>query len=101
MTYNIDERQKNDKSLLDAEYELNGAFYPCQIINILSDCLTMRVKSFFVIGDNIRIKLDKYIFRAIVAGVDGNIITMKFEQLSDEKLHFIMDLKLSEIFENR
>lgn len=95
MDSKFEERRNNERKplILDAKYEFNKTMCSCQIIDITSQGMTIRVKGFLMAGDKINITLDKNNFAATVDRVDGNIIGVKFEQLSDEQLDYIMNSK--------
>jgi hypothetical protein len=52
----------------------------------------MRVKGFLINGDNITISLDKHQIPAKVTGVNGNIVTVAFDEITDEELNYILNL---------
>jgi hypothetical protein len=79
--------------ILDAQYNLGGSLCQCQIIDISSIGIGMRVKGILVAGDKIDIVLDKNNISATVVRVDGNIVGVKYEKLPDEILDYIINLK--------
>lgn len=95
MDYKFEEKRRDERKLfiLDTEYELKGILCPCQIIDISSQGIKMRVKGILMAGDNIKISFDKHTITAKVVRVDGNIVGVMFEQLSNEELDYIMNLK--------
>ncbi len=78
---------------IDANYELKGIKAACEILDISSTGLKMRVKGLLYKDDQVNIKMDNQIFPSVVMNVDGNIIGVKFSQLSDTHLDYLLKLK--------
>ncbi len=94
MDYKFDDRRRDVRKplLLDAEYELNGTLCSCNIVDISARGIGMRVKGCLIVGDKINIILDKNNITAKVVRVDGNIVGVMFDQLSNEMLNYILSL---------
>lgn len=78
---------------INAFYDLNGIQGSCEISDISSTGLKMRVKGLLYEGDHINIKIDNQIYKSIVANTNGNIVGVRFEKLSDTQLNYIMKLQ--------
>ncbi len=95
MEYKFEEKRVAERKplILDAEYELQGVLCPCQIVDVSTQGIGMRVKGILMVGDKINIILDKHTIVAKVVRVDGNIVGVTFEKLSDKDLDYILNLK--------
>ncbi len=91
----FEERKKSERKpvCMEAVYELKGIQAACEILDISSTGLKMRVKGLLYKDDKVNIKLDKQIFPSVVMNVNGNIIGVRFEQLSDVQLNYLLKLK--------
>ncbi len=78
---------------MEAVYELKEIQAACEILDISSIGLKMRVKGLLYKDDKVNIKLDKETFQAVVINVNGNIIGVRFEKLSDIQLNYLLKLK--------
>ncbi len=74
-------------------YILNDIQCPCHIIDISSQGIGMRVKGYLEIGDVVKIVLGKLDILAKVVRVEGNIIGVMFDLLTDEQLNYILELR--------
>lgn len=91
----FEEKRRNERSpvLITASYIFNKIESPCEIRDISSEGIKMRVKSFFVRDDIMKIKLGVQTLTGKVVRVDGNIISVKFEQLTNEQLNSILEIQ--------
>lgn len=78
---------------IEAAYDLNGIKASCEILDISSTGLKMRVKGLLYKDDRINIMLDKQTFPSVVMNVDGNIIGVKFDGLSEAQMNYLLNLK--------
>lgn len=78
---------------LQAVYALKGIIASCEILDISSTGLKMRVKGLLYKGDQVDIKIENQLFLSEVINVEGNIIGVKFKQLSDIQLNFLLKMK--------
>lgn len=78
---------------ISAFYEWNGITCPCNIIDISSVGIGMRVKGILEAGDQIVVILGKHNLKSKVVRVDGNIVGVAFEAISTDELNDIISLK--------
>jgi len=78
---------------ISATYEWSGITCPCQIIDISSVGIGMRVKGILEIGDQVVVILGKHFLNSKVVRVDGNIIGVAFEAITPEQLEDIISLR--------
>lgn len=91
----FEERRKTERKSvqMEAVYELKGIQAACEILDISSTGLKMRVKGLLYENDQVNIKLDRQTFPSVVINTSGNIVAVKFEKLTDAQLNYFLKLK--------
>lgn len=90
----MDKRKYERKPMqMPATYILNDIECPCHIIDISSQGIGMRVRGCLETGDLVKIILGNMKLNAKVVRVDGNIVGVMFELLTDEQLNGILALR--------
>jgi hypothetical protein len=95
MTVDYFEQKKAERTKLwiEAVYELNGIKANCDILDITSKGLKIRVKGLLYKNDRVNIIAGNQNFPSIVVNVEGNIIDIRFMEISDSQLSYIFKLK--------
>lgn len=78
---------------LPAVYILNGTECPCHIVDISLQGIGMRVRGALDKGDTLRIILGRLDLKSTVVRVDGNIVGVTFDQLTEAQLNEILSIK--------
>jgi hypothetical protein len=78
---------------LNANYKFNNIEYPCTIVDISLQGMGLRVKAALAVGDILEVLIEKQIIPAKIVRVDGNIVGIKYDLLTDEQLEYIINLK--------
>lgn len=88
----FEERRQAERTAVkkDAIYVWKKHESPCEIIDISSKGLKLRVKGILELGDDIDIKVGSQTIKAKVVHVEGNIVGVNFDQISDFQLNYLI-----------
>lgn len=78
---------------IEAFYELKGIKAACEILDISSTGLKIRVKGLLYKNDKVNIIMDDIAFSSVVISVDGNIIGTRFMGLTDSQMSYLLNRK--------